>query len=224
MEVVGSDVVKNSSNLIMISFRYYLPGVKTHFNSIYTINGKGEIRIDNELEPTEYKGDIPRIGMRMQIPEKYNMLSYFGRGPWENYVDRNASAFVNFYGSSASKEYVPYVRPQENGYHTDTRYLKMHDGKGRGISIEALSKDKPFCFSAMHMENEQFDTTDGLDYPGNKSKHINDIKEQTLVQLNIDLGQRGVGGDDSWGAQPQKEYRMMGDKTYQYSFILKPGM
>ena len=72
------------------------------------------------------------------------------------------------------------------------------------------------------MENEQFDTTDGLDYPGNKSKHINDIKEQKLVQLNIDLGQRGLGGDDSWGSRPQQKYRMMGDKTYSYSFKLIP--
>ncbi len=224
MQVVNVNLSRLSKNEVEISIKYFLPGVDTHFSSKYTVNGKGEIQIDNELEPTEYRGDIPRIGMRMQIPEKYNMLSYFGRGPWENYVDRNASAFINQYGSSASKEYVPYVRPQENGYHTDARWLLMHDGKSQGIRIEALSKEQPFCFSAMHMENEQFDTTDGLDYPGNKSKHINDIKEQKLVQLNIDLGQRGVGGDDSWGARPQKKYTMPGDQVYKYSFRLVPNL
>jgi beta-galactosidase len=222
MKVTDWKLNKTAGNQVKIFIKYFLPGVETYFSSTYTVNGKGEIQIDNELEPTEYKGDIPRIGMRMQIPEKYNMLNYFGRGPWENYVDRKASAFINQYGSSASREYVPYVRPQENGYHTDTRWLSMNDGKGKGIRIEALSKDNPFCYRAMHMENELFDTTDGLDYPGNKSKHINDIKEQHLVQLNIDLGQRGVAGDDSWGARPQKKYTMMGDKNYRYSFILKP--
>jgi len=158
----------------------------------------------------------------MQIPEKYNMLDYYGRGPWENYVDRKASAFIGRYASSASKEYVPYVRPQENGYHTDTKYLKMHDGRSRGIIVKALNREDLFCFSALHMENEQFDTTDGLDYPGNNSKHITDIKEQNLVQLNIDLGQRGVGGDNSWGALPQKKYMMHGDQEYRYSFVLIP--
>ena len=69
------------------------------------------------------------------------------------------------------------------------------------------------------MENEQFDTTDGLDYPGNKSKHINDIVVKNIVQLNIDLEQRGVGGDDSWGARPQKEYQMPGNMLYKYSTI-----
>ncbi len=98
----------------------------------------------------------------------------------------------------------------------------MHDGKGKGIRIEAIDREKLFCFSAMHMENEQFDTTDGLDYPGNNSKHTNEIKEQKLVQLNIDLGQRGVGGDNSWGARPQKKYMMYGDKTWKYSFKLIP--
>jgi beta-galactosidase len=224
MHVVDLSVDQPDTNLVEISVRYFLPGVDTYFNSLYTINGKGVIRIDNELEPTEYRADIPRIGMRMQIPEEFNMLNYFGRGPWENYVDRKASAFLKQYGSAASKEYVPYVRPQENGYHTDTKWLKMHDGRSRGILIEAVNRDEPFCFSALHMENEQFDTTDGLDYPGNNSKHINDIIERDFVQLNIDLGQRGVGGDDSWGAMPQKKYLMYGEKTHRYSFRLLPNL
>lgn len=222
MEVEECRTSQVEDNLIEVSIRYYLPGVDTYFNSRYEISGTGSITIHNELEPTEYAGDIPRIGMRMQIPEKYNMLNYFGRGPWENYSDRKASAFIGHYGSSASKEYVPYVRPQENGYHTDVRSLKMHDGRLIGISIEALSKDTPFCFSALHMENEQFDTTDGLDYPGNKSKHINDIKEKNLVQLNIDLGQRGLGGDDSWYARPQNKYQIKGNMLHKYSFVLIP--
>ncbi|MCK5820361.1 MAG: DUF4981 domain-containing protein [Bacteroidales bacterium] len=209
-------------NVVEVQIKYYLPGVDTEFTSWYEINGKGVIRITNELQATDYKGDIPRIGMRMQIPEKYCMLNYFGRGPWENYVDRKASAFINHYVSSASKEYVPYVRPQENGYHTDVRQLKMHEGQLQGIMIKALSPDQPFCFSALHMENEQFDTTDGLDYPGNNSKHINDIHEQPLVQLNIDLSQRGVAGDNSWGARPQQKYQLKGNQVYRFSFTIEP--
>ncbi len=73
------------------------------------------------------------------------------------------------------------------------------------------------------MENEDFDTTDGFDYEtSNKSKHTIDIKEKNLIQLNIDLGQRGLGGDDSWWAKPQEKYLYKGNKKYSYSFFMIP--
>jgi beta-galactosidase len=78
-------------------------------------------------------------------------------------------------------------------------------------------------FSALHMEMEDFDTTTGIDYKNSdKSKHTIDIKEKDLVELNIDLGQRGVAGDDSWYSKPQEEYQYKGDKTYNYSFYIIP--
>ncbi len=213
---------QKADNLVEVFIKYFLPGVNTHFISTYAISGNGEITINNQLEATDYPGDIPRIGMRMQVPEKYNIINYFGRGPWENYTDRKASAFVGGYGGAVSKEYVPYIRPQENGYHTDTRLLNVHDGGMRGLKVEALSADQPFCFSALHMENEQFDTTDGFDYPGIYNKHTIDIQERPFVQLNIDLGQRGLGGDDSWWARPQEKYQLKGNMLHKYSFKLIP--
>ena len=78
-------------------------------------------------------------------------------------------------------------------------------------------------FSALHMENEDFDMTNGWDYNGaNRSKHTFDIVEKDLVQLNIDLGQRGLGGDDSWWALPQEEYLFRGNQEHRYSFYLVP--
>ena len=72
-----------------------------------------------------------------------------------------------------------------------------------------------------------FDITDGLDYSKenkstNLSKHTIDIKEQDLVQLNIDLAQRGLGGDNSWGAKPQDKYQLKSNKKHSYSFYLIP--
>ena len=73
------------------------------------------------------------------------------------------------------------------------------------------------------MENEDFDTTPELDYSsGNKSKHTIDIKEKDLVQVNIDLGQRGVGGDDSWYSKPQEQYMYKSNEGYTYSFYMIP--
>ncbi|MEP0266558.1 glycoside hydrolase family 2 TIM barrel-domain containing protein [Dokdonia sp.] len=206
----------------IVTIDYLLPRVETTFQSIYTISGNGIIHIKNTLTPSNYKGDIPRIGMRMQLEKKYKNLTYYGRGPWENYQDRNSSAFVDVYTSKVKDQYVPYIRPQDNGYKTDTRWIAMSDTQKNGVLFIAGSSNL-LSFSALHMENEDFDTTDGLDYKNsNKSKHTIDITEKDLVQLNIDLGQRGVAGDDSWYSKPQKEYQYTSAKKYKYSFYIIP--
>ena len=220
--VVSKIETSEKENGYQMVVTYDLPGVETVFISTYTIFGNGVLKINNTLNESSYSGDIPRIGMRMQLPKQYNQLNYFGRGPWENYQDRKASAFVDLYESSISDQYVPYIRPQDNGYKTDTRWLSLTNHSNNGLLF--VSEDmKGLSFSALHMENEDFDTTAGLDYSkGNQSKHTIDIKEKDLVQLNIDLGQRGLGGDDSWWAMPQEEYRFKANNSYSYSFYLIP--
>ena len=220
---------------IVLDITYTLPGVNTTFDSRYEIMGDGVIKISNTLHETDYKGDIPRIGMRMQLQGEFNQLDYYGRGPWENYQDRKASAFVDVYTSTVTEQYVPYVRPQENGYKTDVRWMALSNSNNNGLLV--VQDSKKFCFSALHMPNEDFDTTADLDYGDkkiddtyridgipamNKSKHTIDIKPQDLVQLNIDLKQRGLGGDDSWYSKPQKEYQTMGTEKHSYSFYLIP--
>ncbi|MFT4534144.1 MAG: beta-galactosidase [Saprospiraceae bacterium] len=214
---------ENSDNgNVKVSIEYLLPGVNTTFQSIYTVQGNGIIHIENTLNATEYKGDVPRIGMRMQVSKKYNNLTYFGRGPWENYQDRKSASFVDLYTSKVEDQYVPYIRPQENGYKTDVRWLAVSDQDDNGYLFVADGVNL-LSFSALHMEMEDFDTTTGIDYKNSdKSKHTIDIKEKDLVELNIDLGQRGVAGDDSWYSKPQEEYQYKGDKTYNYSFYIIP--
>ena len=210
------------SGTVSMTINYHLPGVETTFISNYTLYGNGIIHIENTLNETSYEGDIPRIGMRLQLPKSYDNLSYFGRGPWENYQDRKASAFVDLYTSKVSEQYVPYIRPQDNGYKTDTRWIAVSDENNNGLLFVADSKNH-VSFSALHMENEDFDTTSGLDYKNsNKSKHTIDIKEKNLVQLNIDLGQRGVAGDDSWYSKPMEKYQFKGAQKHSYSFYMIP--
>ncbi|QTE22056.1 glycoside hydrolase family 2 TIM barrel-domain containing protein [Polaribacter cellanae] len=210
------------NNTVLVNITYNLPGVNTTSLSSYSILDNGVIKIENTLNSSNYKGDIPRIGMRMQVQKEFNNLTYFGRGPWENYQDRKASAFVDLYTSKVSDQYVPYIRPQDNGYKTDTRWLAVSNNSNNGLLIVSSNKNL-VSFSALHMENEDFDTTAGLDYKkSNKSKHTTDIKEKNLVQLNIDLGQRGVAGDDSWYSKPQEKYQFKANNTYSYGFYLIP--
>ncbi|MCL3780572.1 DUF4981 domain-containing protein [Prolixibacteraceae bacterium JC049] len=227
-----------ADNTVELKVTYQLPGVDTQFESVYEVAGTGVVKISNTLGATAYKADVPRIGMRMQMPKQYKNMTYYGRGPWENYVDRQASTFVGVYENAVSENYVPYIRPQENGYRTDVRWVALTNDKEKGILVVADQPTQGLGVSALHMPNEDFDSTAGLSYAKdgsvakeyridgipevNNSKHINDIKEKDLVQLNIDLGQRGLGGDDSWWARPQDKYQMKGAKTHDYSFYLIP--
>ncbi|MFT6935927.1 MAG: beta-galactosidase [Saprospiraceae bacterium] len=234
-KVVSTQVSANEVELKVI---YKLPGVETRFISLYMINGNGIVRIENTLGTTDYKGDLPRIGMRMQLPKQYSEMTYFGRGPWENYQDRKHSAFVDLYNSTVSEQYVPYIRPSENGYKTEVRWISLMNKKGSGLMVVSEDTKNGLGIGALHMPNEDFDTTPGLNYGGsttvdekyqideipevNSAKHTTDIKEQDLVQLNIDLVQRGVGGDDSWYAKPQEKYLVNGAIEHNYSFYLIP--
>jgi beta-galactosidase len=238
MKVTKLRSKQNTDGSVNIDVTYYLPGVETTFESSYHIAGDGVVKIDNTLNETSYKGDIPRVGMRMQIPAKYENMTYFGRGPWENYQDRKSSAFIDLYESKVKDQYVPYIRPQENGYKTDVRWAAFSDNSNSGLLVVADNPVKGLGISALHMPNEDFDTTSGIAYSDNDtlddaykidgipeinaSKHTTDIKEQDLVQLNIDLEQRGLGGDDSWYARPQEKYQIKGQSKQTYSFYLIP--
>jgi beta-galactosidase len=152
--------------------------------------------------------------MRTELPEQYHYLDYYGRGPWENYNDRNESAFVGLYSDSVENQYMyNYIRPQESGYKTDVRWFELTDTKGNGLHVEGV---QPICFSAIQHRDEDLD-------PGNtkKQQHPSDLPPYNAVNVHIDLKQRGVGGDNSWGALPHNQYRLL-DKQYTYSYIIKP--
>ncbi len=236
-KVTDQKVTQQSDGTVLLNITYQLPGVDTKFHSAYTIYGNGAIGISNSLEETTYEGDIPRIGMRMQLTKHFNTMTYFGRGPWENYQDRKASAFIDLYTSKVSDQYVPYIRPQDNGYKTDVKWVALSDSNDNGLLVVSGNK-KGLGISALHMPNEDFDTTAGLSYSNkekideayqidgipkvNANKHTTDIKEQDLVQLNIDFEQRGLAGDDSWYSKPQEAYQIKGQSKHNYSFFLIP--
>ena len=226
LNVEKIEVIKHKDNRIEIPVTYTLPGVKTTFKTVYSIYGNGVIKVSNKLNKSNYSADIPRVGMRMQLPKSFNNATYFGRGPWENYSDRKASTFVDLYKSKVSDFYVPYIRPQENGNRTNVRWMALSNNDNNGLLITSESL-KGLSVSALHMPNEDFDITSGLDYSktnpsANFSKHTIDIKEQDLIQLNIDFEQRGLAGDDSWYSKPQKKYQLMGTHEYSYTFYLIP--
>ena len=108
------------------------------------------------------KLEVPRIGVRFRLPAQMNNVQYFGRGPEENYIDRNHGTLVGVYKTTADKMYFNYVRPQENGHHTDTRWIALSPDKGNGLAIVA---DSLIGFNALRNSIEDFDSEEALPHP-----------------------------------------------------------
>ncbi len=203
---------KTDSGRAMVKYLYFSRDAQCDIGMIYTMDGSGALTCSLQYSTeNKYLPELPRFGMLFTLAEEFDNFTWYGRGPWENYVDRKRASFVDIYQSKVKDQYTPYVRPQENGYKTDVRWLTLTDDKGFGLRVEGL---QPICVSALHFRPEDFD-------PGvtKKQQHINDMNPRRDVTLAVDLFQRGVGGLNSWGAQPFDQYRFFGQK-YEYSFKL----
>ena len=185
--------------------------------------------------------NVPRIGVRFRLPATMNMVHYFGRGPEENYWDRKAGTLVGLYQAKADDLYFPYVRPQENGHHCDTRWLSLTAGKGRGLLIVA---DSLIEFNALRNAVEDFDDEEYTDLPRQwnnfspemirsrdeaqaknklrRQTHINNISPRNFVEVCVDMKQQGVAGYNSWGARPEPAYSLPANRDYKWGFTLVP--
>jgi beta-galactosidase len=199
---------------VSINANYKLNKVKSTQKVNYTIYVDGTITVKSIFETTEKElADMPRFGMRWELPVNFDNLEYFGRGPHENYIDRNRSAFVGLYKSKVADQYFNYVRPQENGYKTDARWFELRNENGIGIRVEGAPT---VGFSALHNPIEDFDMENMDDY-----RHTNDIVKGDGVFICTDYKMMGVAGDDSWGARPYPEYSLKA-QNYEFSFTIKP--
>lgn len=186
-----------------------------YFNTTYRVSLDGTIYVSNSftLAPYEVYVELPRIGMQCKLSADLSQAEWYGRGPHENYADRKSSARMGLYTMPVSELYFPYIRPQENGYRTDTRWLSMVRKDGTGMKIEG---DSPLCFSAQYFSKEQYSNGETLEL-----KHTYDMVKEAQISLNIDHKQMGVGGDNSWGAEVHEEYRVLPHEYY-YSFTISP--
>lgn len=178
---------------------------------VYSIKPEGTIKVSTEIiEIPDDLPMLPRFGNNFIIDSSYDQVAWLGRGPHENYQDRNTSALVGKYNATVEDLYFPYIRPQENGYRTDIRWITFLNNNGAGIKI---SSENNFCFSAHHQYNSDFDA--GLK---KQQRHTTDIIKRNFVNINIDMNQMGVGGDDSWGSTAHKQYQILpGNLSYSYT-------
>ena len=180
------------------------------YSNTYRIypNGSLEVSADFTKGDTQL-AELPKFGMHLQMPADFKQLSWYGRGPHENYIDRNASAYVDIYSGTVQEQFTPYVYPQENGNKTDVRWLQLTDQQGRGFLIRGT---QPLSMNVHHYAIDDFH--DGVTHP-----HL--IPWKDLTEVDIDLRQMGVGGDNSWGLPVHEEYKLLEDQ-YSYRFWIVP--
>ncbi len=205
-----------NGNSIVANFD--MPDQKATLTMTYTLTNEGEVIIREQLS-TDKEARISnmfRYGMQMQMPKQYDRIEYYGRGPIENYCDRNSSEFIGVYNNKVQDEYFEYVRPQESGNHTDVRWFRVLNADGSGLEFYS---NAPMEASAMPYTMDQLD--DGMNKDKAWGHHSGDLVPAGKTQVFIQQRQFGLGCVNSWGAWPLDEYRISyGDKDF--TFAIKP--
>jgi len=166
----------------------------------------GDLLVQNRVAVSDRIHDLPRLGFVLTLPSGFEQLTWFGRGPQENYWDRQCGYPVGRYTSTVAEQYVPYVMPQEHGNHTATRWLTLHNGKN-GLLISTAEELE---FNASHF------TADDL----YAAKHTYDLKPRPETILHLDYHQCGLG-TGSCGPSTFPQYRLF-PGFYQFNFRLRP--
>ena len=206
---------KVENDLVIVNSEYTMEAVKAKLYLTYTINNCGAVKITQKMtvDQSATVSDLFRFGMQVQICEELEQVSYYGRGPIENYSDRNNSTWLGKYRQTVSDQFYSYIRPQENGTRTDIRWWKLMDKGGNGLKLIA---DAPCSVSALHYFIEVLD-----DGERKEQRHSEFLPCVDYINLCIDKVQMGVGGVNSWGALPLKDYRLP-YQDYEFSFLLQP--
>jgi beta-galactosidase len=192
---------------------YKLPVAESDFIIKYHFSGEGFLNVNCTFIPgNDTLPFLPRVGVSLTLNRAFDQMMWFGRGPHENYIDRNTSAYVGLYKGSVAEQYFPYDRPQENGNKTEVRWMSLTNTNGDGL----MAIGAPYISTSAYL----FPTED-LDEPGvrKSQRHPSDIVEKNMVTWNIDWKQMGVGGDTSWGAYPHQQYLIPAQRL-SYSFRL----
>ncbi|MDR1895736.1 MAG: DUF4981 domain-containing protein, partial [Prevotellaceae bacterium] len=211
-KTVGKFAVEKSENSVILTVDYTLNDISSPYTIKYTVVGETVKVHVSWTAGRDGLPELPRFGTQLRLSSEYESFTYYGRGPWENYSDRNTASFVSIYGGAVGKQAFDYIRPQENGNKTDVRWLSLTDKNGFGIRISGA---QPLSVKVAH------NTANDLDFGvPKKNTHPSEIVPQKEIYLNVDLLQRGLGGDDSWGRLPHEPYRLL-KKSYEYEYEIR---
>lgn len=201
MELVSAPAITKDANgkHIRVELKVKLP-VDADQTLIYDIYGNGEIVVESTFAPKSNfapgnrSGNgyaLPKVGLRMTVGKAYETVEYFGRGPVDTYIDRKTASKVGVYQSTVTEQFDrKQLTAQENGNHTDIRWIALTDADGNGIMVTA---DGTMESSALHVKAENINTsTYEYPYNGGRIRHSTEVPMDEQAYLCLDTMQRGV--------------------------------
>lgn len=209
---VTSRDVEPRGTAVVLTYDLALPVGQTTARLVYTVHGDGVLGVAFDLKPAgERLPALPRVGLSCALRPEYSSWTWFGRGPEENYRDRKTGYTVGQWSLPVERAWFPYVEPQETGNRTDIRWSTFTSSRGKGLRIRATDGQ------LLEMSAYPFLQSD-LQGP----THPTAIPLRELVTVQISHAQMGVGGENSWGAWPLRQYQLPANRDYRYTFELVP--
>jgi beta-galactosidase len=201
---------KLSNGLVEVSSSYKMISDSVSVAVKYLVNNQGLVKVNYSLSADTALPNIPEIGMQGGIRPGDDNITWYGRGPYGNYVDRRTGSEAGIYSQPIDKFNEPYIVPQETGNRTDVRWMFLSDKNSNGLFIVA---DSLLSMNAWPYTEKNIEA----------ARHTDKLKDAGFITLNIDLRQMGVGGNDSWSpvGAPLPKYQIPAG-NYQYSFYLLP--
>ena len=171
----------------------------------YTVHGDGRIDISYQLSPDRSLPEIPVIGFLFTVNNAFEHLRWYGRGPFENYIDRQSGAKFGIYTQNISENLTPYMTPQECGNRTDIRWARISDGQNTLVFEGA-----PFECNAQKWTWSEIEN----------ARHAFELPPQYKTVISINHRQEGIAGDDTWGSKAMASYLTPCDRDYTFCFTL----
>lgn len=197
---------------------YDMPSVEATLTMTYTLTPAGELVVNEAMtvnKDAKHKPELMRYGMQLVMPKAYNMLTYYGKGPGENYIDRNNGDRLGVYDAKVADQYWGYVRPQESGNKTEVRYWQVKDENGKGLEFYSFAPME--CSTLNYLAS---DLDDGWDKNAHQS-HSGDLTPRDFSVVKLAARQRGLACVNSWGAIPLEQYRMP-YQDYSFTYVICP--
>ena len=197
---------------------YDMPSVEATLTMTYTLTPAGELVVNEAMtvnKDAKHKPELMRYGMQLVMPKTYNMLTYYGKGPGENYIDRNNGDRLGVYDAKVADQYWGYVRPQESGNKTEVRYWQVKDENGKGLEFYSFAPME--CSTLNYLAS---DLDDGWDKNAHQS-HSGDLTPRDFSVVKLAARQRGLACVNSWGAIPLEQYRMP-YQDYSFTYVIRP--
>jgi beta-galactosidase len=211
--LTGINATVESGKKILINVQYQIPSsTPSTYIIYYTVYGSGDVIMENFFIPgSSSLPVIPEIGVLMKLPSGFENVEWYGKGPYENYIDRNLGYSTGVYQDKVDNFFVEYIRPQETGNRTGTYWVSLTNTDGIGL----LAMGSPEMeFNVLRYSPVELEGV----------RHPDGLKSTNNINLRLIHSQMGLGGNDSWsgGGKPYEEFMNYPDKQYSYIFRLRP--